>query len=147
MPAPVLVLYRDDSVTLLDAAHDLDFGVVDKGTITPVQTVHLWNDKGGVADADTAVAPHFYALNAEDASILFAGTTLNGNVSMVEARSCAATNTPADQHEEWTPIGPTQILTLGDMPLNSLRTLEVRINVPTDAATLAAVSFTLRASA
>lgn len=151
MPAPVFSLYRNDSTvgggTPLDAGHALDFAGADKGRATPLQTVHVWNDKGGGAGSSTAVAPIFFALSgAGDASPIFAGTPGNGAKSMLEARSCLALNVAADAQTEWTPISPTSTLVLGDMPSNSMRTIEVRLNIPVDAADLALIQFTLRVS-
>lgn len=140
--AALLELFHDDDVNLLDAGHPLLFGTLDKGTTSPTQTIHLWNH-GDV----NAVAPHVLAMNADDDTVVFAGTALNGNVSMLECRSCAATGVPADQQEDWTPIGPTQILTIGDIPPGAMRTLELRIKIPVDSATLSLRNLSLTVSA
>ncbi len=150
MPAPVITLFHDDSTftggTPLDGGDPVDFGGVDKGLISPTITIHIWNDKNGGA-AGTAVAPKLYSINGSgDASVVFNGTSLNGFKSMLEARSCAAINTAADQQKAWTPISPASLLSMGDMQANSMRTVELRMNIPPDAPVMDLTSWSLRVS-
>lgn len=143
--------YEDDSTvtggTEINAGNPLALGQVEKGTITPISTIHVWNGKNS-GSAATAIAPKFYATNGpDDASLIFQGTPFNGFQSMLEARSCGSFNVAADQNEEWTPVSPTQLLTLGDMPTNTMREIELRLNVPVDAPTLASIDFSMQISA
>lgn len=143
---PVITIWEDDSVTPIDSGNPLALGMADKGTITPTVTFHIWNGKGDPS-VDTAVAPKLYVTNGSgDASLLFAGTETNEHRSMVEARSCQASGIAGDMQEAWTPISPTSLLTLGDMPGNTMREIEIRLNVPPDAPDVPNVSFTLRTS-
>ena len=147
---PVITLYHDDSSysggTPLDGSSPLDFGGVDKGLISAVQTIHIWNGKGDPA-VDPAVAPRLFSFSGSgDASVIFNGTTLNGFQSMLEARSCAAVGAVADQHKEWVPISPSNSLLMGDIPPNAMRTVEVRLNVPVDAPVMSLTSWLLRVS-
>lgn len=150
MADPVISLYHDDSTmvsgTPLDGSNPVDFGAVDKGLISPTITIHVWNGKNDPS-VDMAVAPLLYALNGSgDASVIFNGTTLNGFKSMLEARSCAAIGTTADQHKAWTPISPASLLTMGNIPANAMRTIELRLNVPIDAPAMSLTSWSLRVS-
>jgi hypothetical protein len=151
MPAPAFSFYEDDSTVLggteINSGNPIDFGQVDKGTISPIITIHIWNGKNDIT-LDTAVAPKLYATNGVgDASLIFNGTVFNNNESMLEARSCGSFGVAADQHEDWVPIKPSQLLTMGDMPTNSMRSIELRLNVPIDAPTLVLTPFSLRVSA
>lgn len=151
MPAPIMTLFHDDSSyvggTPLDGSNPLDFGGVDKGTASTIQTIHVWNGKNDPS-VDTANDPLLFSFNgsAGDASPIFNGTSLNNYKSMLEARSCAAIGVSADQQKAWTPISPTLALQLGDMPANSMRTVEVRLNIPLDAPDMALTSWSLRVS-
>lgn len=147
---PAFSFYEDDSNvtggTVIDDANPIAFGSLPKGMISPIITVHLWNGKNDLS-VDEAVSPKLFAQSGPgDAASLFAGTLFNGNVSMLEARSCAAFGVAADQQTEWVPIRPTSLLTIGNMPANTMRTIELRVNVPIDAPTLSVVAFSLQVS-
>jgi hypothetical protein len=151
MPVPVISIYHDDSTqtggTPVDGTNPVDFTQLDKGTISPTITVHVWNGKNDPSVA-TAVTPKFYSVNGSgDASKIFNGTVSNGNKSMLEARSCAAIGTAADQQKTWTPISPAALLAMGNMPPNTMRTVELRLNVPIDAPDMPLTGWSLRASA
>lgn len=152
MPAPNISIYHDDSTqiggTPVDGTHPVDFGLVDKGTISPTITIHIWNGKNDLS-VGTAIAPKLYSLNGSgDASRIFNGTTLNGFKSMLEARSCTAIGTAADQQKAWTPISPTALLTMGNIPANAMRGIELRLNIPIDAPDMTpADTWSLRVSA
>lgn len=150
MADPVISLYHDDSTvaggTPLDGSAPVDFGAVDKGLISDTITIHIWNGKN-IAPVDTAVAPLLYSINGSgDASVIFNGTTINGFKSMLEARSCAAVNTTADQQKAWTPLSPSSLLTMGNIPANAMRTVELRLNIPIDAPVMSLTSWSLRVS-
>jgi hypothetical protein len=153
MAAPSFSFYQAGSTpssgTPITLASQINFGLVEKGVISAVITIDIWNDRGGLAGSDIAVAPKLHALSVPDSiSVIFAGTVSNGNLSMLEARSCGALNTSADQHQVWTPISLTSFLTMGDMPSNSKRSIELRLNVPYDAADLTPLkTFSLRVQA
>lgn len=155
MPAPVMSFYESDSThdegTVIDVDEPIFGGgegisaPFEKGVIGPIFTMHLWNDKGGGASSDVAVAPKISAVNGvTNMSIIFNGTDINGHVSMLEARSCGALGVAADQQQDWTPIGPTQTLTVGDIPSDCMRVIELRMNVPQDSADLATAAYILR---
>lgn len=152
MPDPVFSLYEADSTvtggTPISIGNPVAFGQVEKGIISPTVKVHVWNGKND-GSVSTAVAPRLYATNGVgDASLIFNGTPFNGHQSMLEARSCGSFNTPADQDSAWTPIGPSNLfmLEMGDMPANSMREIELRMNVPIDAPTIPLISFSLQVS-
>jgi hypothetical protein len=137
MPLPIISIYHDDSTqiggTPVDGTNPAEMGLIDKGTISPTVVIHIWNGKNDPS-VGTAVAPKLYSLNGSgDASKLFNGTAANGFKSMLEARSCTAIGTSADQQKAWTPIGPNNLLTMGNMPPNSMRGIELRLNIPIDA--------------
>jgi hypothetical protein len=150
MPSPVIALYHDDSTvaggTPLDSGHPIDFGGVDKGIVSPTITIHVWNGKGD-GSVGVAVAPKLYAISGvDDASKIFNGTIFNDHTPMLEARSCAAVNTAADQQRDWTPISPVGLLAMGNIPANAMRTVELRLNVPIDAPDMDLTSFSVRVS-
>lgn len=145
---PIISFYESGSTpsggTQINSGNPIAFGSIQKSEISAVQTIDVWNDKNG-SSADDAVAPKLTAISSpDDVSIIFDGTAINGFVSMLEARSCGAFNVPADQQKDWTPIGPTEFLTIGDIPANAKRSIELRLNVPQDADTLALSNFVLR---
>ena len=151
MPDPVFSIYEGDSSptggTPISSGNPIDFGRVEKGVISPTITIHIWNDKGG-GSADIAIGPRLYAVNGSgDASRIFNGTPYNGRKSMLESRSCGSFNIPADQDTEWVPISPTDLMQMGDMVANSMREIELRMNVPLDAPTIELTSFMLGISA
>jgi len=148
MVAPAISFYEDDSTpddgTVIDAFNPVPFGAVEKGTISDIITIHIWNDKGGDLGSDIATAPRLAAISGvTDMSVIFDGTDINGNVSMLEARSCGAFGTAADQQQDWTPLGPDSMLELGDIPSNCMRVIELRANIPQDADSLTVADFTL----
>lgn len=150
MPAPLFVFFENDSTptggTIINNVNPINLGLVQKGTITSIVTIHVWNGKNDLT-LDTAIAPRLYATNGPgNAAALFNGTALNGFQSMLEARSCGAFNTPADQHQSWIPIKPTNMLQMGDMPTNSMREVELRLNVPIDSPDISLINFSLQVS-
>lgn len=152
MADPVFSVYEDDSTTtggtIISSGNPINFGPVEKGVISPTITIHVWNGKND-GSVGLAVGPRLYSVNGSgDASQIFNGTIFNGHLSMLEARSCGAFHTPADQDTEWLPLSPTSLLQIGDMPANSMREIELRMNVPLDAPTISPpVSFSLGVSA
>lgn len=145
MSAPNIVFYHEDDATLVSAADPIEFGKVDPGMESDVITIHIWNDKDGVLTADTAVAPRLYAVGIpDDVSVMFAGTPLNDNHSMMEGRSCTSLGTPADQQRDWSSIGPNELLHFGSMPYNSMRSIELRLKVPADTEVMPASGWQLR---
>lgn len=150
MPALISIFHDDSTLiggTPVDGSNPVDFGLVDKGTTSPIKTIHIWNGKldPGV---DTAVSPKLYSVNGSgDASKIFNGTPGNNFQSMLEARSCTAIGTSADQHKDWTPIGPNNLLTMGNIPAAAMRGIEVRLNIPIDAPDMAINTWSLRVSA
>lgn len=148
MPNPAFTFYENDSTpsggTPITTLNPTDFGILSKGTISPIVTIHVWNDKDGSLGSSTAIAPRFYAISGPgNAADIFAGTAINNFKSMLEARSCGAFNVAADQDQDWTPVSPTSLLELGDMPSNTRRDIELRMNIPIDALTLATIDFTM----
>ena len=143
-------LYEDDSThedgTEITSGNKINFGGASmKGVPSEVYTLHLWNDKNGEAGSDDAVGPRISVVNGiTDMGIIYAGTDINGNVSMLEARSCGAVGVAADNDSAWTPISPTAMLQVGDIPSDCMRVIELRMNVPQDATNLALAEFTLR---
>lgn len=151
MADPAFRIFEDDSTitggTEIDSGNPIQIGRIEKGIVSPITTIHIWNGKNDLTVA-TAVAPRLYAANgAGDAGAIFAGTPYNGFRSMLEGRSCGSFQTPADQHQEWVPLSPTSLLPMGDMPANSMREIELRMNVPLDAPTIPLINFSLGVSA
>lgn len=143
MPAPSFAFYEDDSNslgagTVINNGNPVAFGNVSVGANgVPIdihqRRIHVWNDKGGIINSDTATGVLVYCVNVSDPTHrAFAGTALNGHVSIIEARSVDAFGCPADAQSVWTPIGPSQLLSVGDMPRNSRRGIEFRVKPPVD---------------
>jgi len=119
--------------TPIDVGNPLAFGRVDPGMISDVLRFHIWNDKDGLVGADLAPTPRLFAVSDPDnVGVMFNGTALNGFKSMLEARSCRAVGVAADQHTEWKPIGPNELLVMGDIPASAMREIEIRLRVPAD---------------
>lgn len=151
MPAPSLSICEEGSSTTeateYDGSNPIDFIDVDKGIPSPILTIDIWNDREGLVGSDEAVAPVLYTVNDDDLSAIWAGTTANGFQSMLEARSCNAFGVAADLHTDWTPISPTDLLVMGNIPAGAKRMIEIRLNPPIDAPTLTLSDFFLRVSA
>lgn len=151
MTAPVFSLYKTLDGSLVTSGNKILFGNagnVQKGQTSDIVSTQLWNDKGGGNNSDTAVAPLFFAVSGTgDMSAVFAGTAGNGFKSMLQARSCKATGVAADAQTDWTPIGPAATLVLGNMPKNSMREIQLRVVVPTDAGTLSLRDASFRVTA
>lgn len=143
-------LFQDGSTTTtgteVDGSNPVDFGLVDKGMVSEVVTIDLWNGRNNPSES-LSIAPKLYAVPGPgDPAVLFAGTSYNGFKSMLEARSCTGFGVAADEHEVWTPISSSDFLLMGDMPGNTMRGIELRLNVPLDADTLSLTSFALHVS-
>lgn len=152
MPDPLFTWCQagssESSAVLYNSGNPMLFTNVHKGIASSVLTVDLWNDRTGSAGSDTAIAPMIYALNDDDVSSVFAGTAINGFKSMLECRSCLGYGTPSDMQSAWTPISPTDVLLIGNMPGGSKRTIELRLNPPIDAPTISTEkAFTIAVSA
>lgn len=145
MPSPSPSMY-DSSGVVISNSNKINFTEeVYAGSISDIIEVNLWNDKGGSNNSDAIVAPKLFAYSSpDDASVIFNGTVANGNQSMLEARSCGATNTIADADSEWTPISQTEFLQIGDIPSNAARTIEFRMNVPFDSPDISLKNFSLK---
>jgi len=108
--------------------------------------VHLWNDKGGALGSASATGIKIYIV-CSDGSLehpAFLGTVRNAYKSIIEARSVGGVNVPGDSQSTWTPISPWDFLAIGNMPRNSMRTIELRINPPLDMAEITLTDFFLR---
>ncbi len=140
MADPVLELYEAgssrDSGVLISSSSQLSFGLVPAGTNSAVKKFDVWNDRNGIAGSDDAT-PQMNAFGSSVFDDFFAGTEVNGNLSMLEARSCGADGIPGDYQTAWTPIRPDTFLAMGLMPSNTKRTIELRVRVPYDADTFA----------
>lgn len=139
MPTPNLVLYESGSSPSVGVPvtsyTQIDFGMIERGTVSAKLTLDLWNDRNEELGADTAVAPRInaYFPGLSDFVEFFAGTTVNGFKSFLEGRSCGAFGVAGDYQTAWTAIRPDTFLELGDMPAHSKRILEFRLNIPYDA--------------
>ena len=151
MPLPVMTICESGSTvseaTEYDDTNRISFADAQKGVATDILTVDVWNDRDGLAGSDDAPAPAMYATNDDDVSVIFDGTELNGFESMLECRSCLGFNTPSDQQSAWTKVKPGSPLIMGNMPSQSKRTVEMRLNVPADADTLSLRNFRIFISA
>lgn len=157
MVAPSFEFYESDSTpgsgTPITSGNKIEFGAVPIGAVSlpteiPKQQIHLWNDKGSLLNSDTATNIKVYAVasDGDDNDEIFTGTDLSDDLPFLEARSTGAFNTPADAQSGWTPIGPGEFLDIGDMPKNSRRTIELRLNTPNDATSKSLEDFELRVS-
>lgn len=149
MPAPVFSFYEEGSMpgtgTIINSGNKVSLLNMQKGIANPLITIDIWNDKGGGAGSDTAIAPKLTAVDgSSDMTDLFAGTAGNGFKSMLEARSCRAYGVASDQQTAWSPIGEAQLLVMGNMPSNTKRTVEIRVNVPLDAPDISLSNFSLK---
>lgn len=158
MPAPVIDFLENDSDpfgggTPINSGNPIAFGLVARGAASPPSSdaqnpIHVWNDQTGAVGSDTAtnILLTIAAADSNNSTPLLDGTALNGFTSMIEARSTDALGAPADGQNDWTVISPTEPLALGDMPSNSRRSVELRLNVPIDAAFAASKAFVLSVS-
>lgn len=135
----------------IDNAHPIEFGECRKGnTVYPQtvvqRTINLWNDRNGVSGSDTAtgITITVVALDNDPDHVAFVGTDLNGGGSCFQARSVGSFNCSADSQTDWTTISPSEGLSIGDMPSNSMRAIQVRVVVPVDIDAFAEDAFELR---
>lgn len=154
--APEFQFYENDSNligggTVINDANKIDFGFAPVGLIdTPEDSgkrpVHLWNDKGGLLNAGSATGIKIYIVSSDGdlEHPAFLGTVRNGNESVIEARSVDGVNVPGDSQQDWTPISPWDFLEIGNMPRNSMRTIEIRVNPPLDMNEIDLTDFFLR---
>jgi len=143
MADPVVSFYENDSTagggTVMNAGNPLSFGSVSRGTTrvpgSDQSPLHVWNDKAGVC---SSVDMESVRIGFTDASggltgEAINGTTLNGSEPFFEARSAGSSGCPDDAQTEWTRVGGTHYLDVGDIPSNSRRSIYVRAAVPVDA--------------
>lgn len=149
MPAPVMTLFLGGSTattgTQVSSGNPLSLGLQAKGVASTPVTVDLWNDRGGGTGSDTATSVTLSSVNGvDDASAIFNGTAGNGFQSMLEARSVGASGVSGDYQTVWSPLGPAASLSMGNIPSNAKRIIEVRLNIPQDAPDIDLKTFTLR---
>lgn len=150
MAAPNFQFYEYDDVDLISTLNPIDFGDVPRGSQgIPVDTlkqgVNLWNDRDGIAGSEEAVNIRISVL-PDDADLnteVFIGTAGNAFDPFLEARSNGAVNVSDDAQSAWTPISNDEFLEIGDMPRNSMRRIELRLNVPQDAASFVSKNYKL----
>lgn len=155
MPSPSFEWFEDGSTpisgTEITDVHPVEFGSCKKGnTVYPTSVIqralNLWNDKNGVNGSSTATGIEITAVSLDNDPDhpLFVGTDLNGGESCVQVRSVGSYNCVADSQSDWTTISPTDVLSIGDMPSNSMRVIEIRVVLPVDIDAMAEDSFELR---
>lgn len=149
MPAPSIDVFENDSDILgngtpINDENPIAFGLVPRGSISAptseTQTpVHVWNDQTGALGCDTATNVKITVAAADNNNDIpiFNGTEFNGFQPMIEARSTDALGTQSDSQSEWTPVSPSAMLEIGDIPSNCRRSIEFRANVPIDAPAMA----------
>lgn len=116
----------------------LSFTTVLNGTPSAAQTLHLWNDKGLVLNADTAEDVKVTAYSGASGSGLYSQEHALAANRWIEIRAVGVTGTGIGaQTTPWTPIGKGADLALASIPKNAARYLEVRVNVPAGAGTQA----------
>jgi hypothetical protein len=138
--------FYDANDDIINQSNKISFGELQIGVISQTIPVWVWNDRDDLVGADDSDFPQIFAIKSgdDDIDILFDGTQINEYKSMLEARSCGSINTIADMVLEWTPIGPMDHLTVGSMPVNSARLIELRVNPPFDSQLFDLSDFTLR---
>jgi hypothetical protein len=155
MPAVQVRFFEKNSTpgggTEINASNPISFGTVPRGSISYApgkDLIHIWNDKGGILSSSTITTPkiRFFTAGGGSSSPLFAGTAANGFKSMIECRSRGAYGVLADTQEDWTAVGPFTPLSIGSLPSNCMREIELRINVPPDAPDLPSTAFILSVS-
>lgn len=155
MPAVQVKFYEKDSTpgggTQIGTSNPIAFGTIPRGAISQAagkETIHVWNDKGGSLSSATIATPKLRAFTSDggSSSVLFAGTAYNGFQSMLECRSRGAYGVLADAQEVWTPVGPFTPMSMGSLPSNCMREIEMRMNVPPDAPDLLFTDFLLSLS-
>ena len=141
------IQFFDASDVLITPQNPIEFGLVEQGSYSDVFQVRIWNDMSGTHGSIALENPRLSAIPSPgSATEIFAGTELNLYRPMLQARSCAAYGTIPDMNLTWTPIGPSDLLILGDIPAGCGRQVEVRLMVPQDAPIVAIKTFTLRIS-
>jgi hypothetical protein len=134
-----------------DNTNPVDFGECRKGVASYPESVlfrrlNLWHDRNGAESEDIAtdLTITVVAESNDDEHPLFVGTDLNGGLSCIEVRSTDGYNCIADVQEEWTRISPDEALSIGDMPSNSMRVIEIRVVIPADMESLDVEGFDLQ---
>lgn len=150
MPAIQVKFYEKNSTpgggTQINDLNPILFGTVPRGTTSQApgkESIHIWNDKGGILVSSPIVLPKLraFTLDGGSSSPLFAGTVANGFQPMLQCRSRGAYGVLADAQEAWTPVGPFTPLSIGTIPSNCMREIELRISVPPDAPDLPVTAF------
>lgn len=153
---PGFAFYENDSNligggTVINDANKIEFGYAPVGLIdypedSGKKPVHLWNDKGGLLGSGSATGIKIYVVSSDGdlEHPAFLGTNRNGNQSIIEARSVGSVNVPGDSQTNWTPISPWDFLEIGNMPPNTMRTIELRLNPPLDMNEITLTDFFLR---
>jgi hypothetical protein len=143
--AAIFAVYDSDD-DLVSELNPINFGAVQRGVPSDTISIWIWNDRDEEG-ADASEAPLIFAIKVDDdVDGLFAGTEANGYRSMLQAKSCGAIRTPADMDQQWTPIGPLETLSLGRMPANSARLIELRLYPPHDSLLFDESVFSIRVS-
>lgn len=144
MAAVSFSMYDSDD-NAVNSGNKIDFGLVQKSKTSAIKKVKVWNDRNGTLGSVNADAPKIHAVPATgNPSTIFTGTESNGFNSMLEARSCGGENVSGDAQTNWSPIRDDQFLSMGFIPKNAAREIEIRLNVPYDAADQAAADFHIR---
>lgn len=148
MPAePNMVWY--DGASIIEDGNEASFEEVARGdTGLPDKTLNLWNDRNAILGSFTAKSIQISVVptDGDYDSEVFTGTEENEFQPFFEARSRGSLNTSDDAQEDWTPISHDVFLSIGNMPANSMRVIELRAAVPIDAAAFNAKNFSLQVS-
>lgn len=103
----------------------------ENGTPSTPQVLHLWNDKGAVADSDTAEDVLVGLLSGVSGSGSYSAQGVLAANRYVEVQAYDVTGTGiVVQSTPYTPVGKGAFLSLRPIPKNCARYLRVRLNVP-----------------
>ena len=150
MADPVIEFYESDDVTLItnDATNPISFGTglsVGSNNNEPTDAAqfpfHLWNDNGGGAGADQAINIKIFVKdeNGGNTGQFVLGTAGNGNTPFYKARSFGSFGAVDDNQVNFTPIGGSTFLSIGNMSSNQNRHIFVALDIPADAAESAGI--------
>ena len=140
---PVITFMESDGSisggTEVDSGNPVAIGEVARGnTGTPTDAqqtyVQVWNDRDGAAASDEAINVSISVVHISgDANhAAFLGTAENGFNSIIEARSAGSIDCSDDAQSSWTPVGPAQLLDIGNIPRQAARFIFLRVRPPSD---------------
>ena len=147
MVDPLIRFYEQDDATLItnSGVNPLSFSAsgspldVGASNLSPIASghfpMHLWNDKDGSLGSDEATNIKIFIKDSTGGNTgkFISSTVLNGSLPFYKIRSFGSFGASDDLQSEYTKVGGTTYLAIGDIASNQRRSIWALLDLPADA--------------